>query len=74
MSNGALPPPPAIWRQPDGSPVSCQDKLRVLAENYRELCEVMRDAFEDAVLIGVDAQEMKQVIHGIVSALQSPKA
>ncbi|ACI50892.1 conserved hypothetical protein [Gluconacetobacter diazotrophicus PA1 5] len=74
QKDGALPAPPAIWRQSDGSPVSCQDKIRVLAENYAELCDVMRDAFEDAVLIGVDEDEMRRIISGIVAALRSPRS
>jgi hypothetical protein len=69
-----LPPPPAVWRQADGNPVSCQDKIRVLAENYAELCDVMRDTFEDAVLIGVDEHEMRRIMTEVVAALRSPKS
>ncbi|MBB2169105.1 hypothetical protein HLH36_12170 [Gluconacetobacter aggeris] len=74
MSDGALPPPPAVWRQSDGSPVSCQDKIRVLTENYAELCEVMRDTFEDAVLIGVDEDGMRRLIMEVAAALRSPRS
>ncbi|GBQ28477.1 hypothetical protein ACLRDC_14695 [Gluconacetobacter sacchari] len=74
MSDAALPPPPAVWRQPDGSPVSCQDKIRVLRENYAELCEVMRDTFEDAVLIGVDEDSMRGLIMEVAAALRSPRS
>ncbi|GBQ90801.1 hypothetical protein AA13595_2991 [Gluconacetobacter johannae DSM 13595] len=72
--SGALPAAPAVWRQADGSPVSCQDKIRVLAENYAELCDVMRDTFEDAVLIGVDEAEMRRIILEVAAALRSPKS
>ncbi|GBR08102.1 hypothetical protein GLI01_32260 [Gluconacetobacter liquefaciens] len=74
MSGAALPPPPAIWQQSDGTPVSCQDKVRVLNENYAELCEVMRDTFEDAVLIGVDEDGMRRLIAEVAAALRSPRS
>ena len=60
------------WSQPDGAPISCTEKLRVLEENHAELTQVMRDAFEDAVLMGVDAQAMRQVLAGMVAQLESP--
>ena len=65
-------PPPAIWPQPDGNPVSCREKLKTLAENHAELAQVMQDAFEDAVLMGVDATAMRRVLTDMVAALQSP--
>lgn len=68
-----IPPPPASWPQPDGSPVSCREKLRMLAETHAELAQALTDAFEDAVLMGVDAQAMRQVLIGMVEGLESPK-
>ncbi|MBN8890963.1 MAG: hypothetical protein J0H91_11805 [Rhodospirillales bacterium] len=64
--------PPATWPQPDGAPVSCREKLKTLAENHAELAQVMQDAFEDAVLMGVDEQAMRDILAGMVAALRSP--
>jgi hypothetical protein len=64
---------PAIWPQADGTPLACREKLKVLAENHAELAQVMQDAFEDAVLMGVDEQAMRCILTGMVEALQSPK-
>jgi uncharacterized protein (UPF0335 family) len=47
--------------------------MRVLAENYAELAQVMRDAFEDAVLMGVDEQAMRRILSAMVEGLESPK-
>lgn len=66
----ALPP---HWPQPDGSPVSCREKLKTLADNHAELAQVMQDAFEDAVLMGVDEQAMRDILAGMVQGLVSPK-
>ncbi|MSP04919.1 MAG: hypothetical protein EXR05_06710 [Acetobacteraceae bacterium] len=69
----SAPKPPAIWPQPDGTPVSCRDKLKMLAENHAELAQTMQDAFEDALLMGVDETAMRDVLRTMVDALDSPK-
>jgi hypothetical protein len=63
---------PEAWPQPDGSPVSCREKLKMLEENHAELAQVMQDAFEDAVLMGVDPQVMRRILIDMVQALRSP--
>ncbi len=65
--------PPALWPQPDGTPLACREKLKMLAENHAELAQVMRGAFEDAVPMGVDKQAMRDVLAGMVAGLASPK-
>lgn len=65
--------PPAIWPGADGQPVSCREKLKVLAENHAEVTEALRDAFEDAVLMGVDEAAMRRILTELVAALPSPK-
>lgn len=65
--------PPEIWLQPDGTAVSCREKLRVLAENHAELAQMLQDAFDDAVLMGVDEEAFRRVLTGIVRGLESPK-
>ncbi|CEF54391.1 hypothetical protein [Acetobacter ghanensis] len=62
-----------IWPQEDGQPVSCQEKLRVLEENWQEVQQVLADAFEDAVLMGVSEQVMRERLAELVSSLSSPK-
>ncbi len=63
---------PPLWPQPDGTPVSCTEKLQMLAENHDELAQMMRDVFEDAVLMGVDAQAMRRILTALVEGLESP--
>lgn len=64
--------PPEIWPQPDGTPVSCLEKLKVLAENHAELAQVMQDAYEDALLMGVDPQAMRDILAAMVAGLHKP--
>lgn len=62
-----------IWPQADGAPIACREKLRTLAENHAELAQVMQDAFEDAVLMGVDEAAMRRILTDMVATLRSPK-
>jgi hypothetical protein len=71
MSSGGAPD--IVWPTPDGSPVSCREKLKVLRENHDELAQIMRDAFEDAVLMGVDEQALRRIFSGMVEGLKSPR-
>ncbi|GBQ64013.1 hypothetical protein AA103196_0758 [Ameyamaea chiangmaiensis NBRC 103196] len=62
-----------LWPQSDGAPVSCTEKLRVLRENYAEARQVLRDAFEDAVLMGVDEASARRLFAELVETLPSPR-
>ncbi len=64
---------PALWPMADGSPVSCREKLRTLEENHAEAAQVLQDAFEDAVLMGVDETAMRRILLDMVAGLRSPK-
>lgn len=64
---------PVRWPMADGSPVSCREKLRTLEENHAEAKQVLQDAFEDAVLMGVDEAAMRRIITDMVAGLRSPK-
>jgi len=65
--------PPRLWPGADGSPLSCREKIKVLEENHREAAQLLRDAFEDAVLMGVDEAEMRRILADLIAALPSPK-
>ncbi len=64
---------PARWPMDDGSAVSCREKLRTLEENHAEAAQVLQDAFEDAVLMGVDEDAMRRILLDMVAGLRSPK-
>jgi hypothetical protein len=68
-----IPQPPSIWPGNDGNPLSCRDKLKVLAENHAELAQMLRDTFEDAILMGVDEAAMRDLLADMVKGLDSPK-
>ncbi len=65
--------PPASWPGRDGQPISCREKLKMLAENHAEAAQVLRDAFEDAVLMGVDEAAMRRILAELVASLETPR-
>ncbi len=69
----AAPALPAAWPGSDGKPLACREKLKMLADNYAEARQVLQDAFEDGVLMGVDEQAMRHILRDMVEGLESPK-
>ena len=68
-----IPLAPTAWPGLDGNAVGCREKLKMLAENYAEASQVLQDAFEDAILMGVDELAMRKIFMDIVAGLESPK-
>ena len=60
------------WRQPDGEPVSCVEKIKVLNENLEEIFEMAQDALEDGILMGCDEAQLREVLHRLVDKLDNP--
>jgi hypothetical protein len=63
-----------VWRQPDGKPVSCLEKIKVLNQNIGEIESLCADALEDGVLMGCDADQIKAALHELIDALPTPYA
>ena len=63
-----------VWRQPDGKPVSCLEKIKVLNQNIQEIETLCADALEDGVLMGCDADQIKAALHELIEGLPVPHA
>jgi hypothetical protein len=63
-----------VWREPDGTPVSCLEKLKVLEENLVEIQGMCQDALEDAVLMGCDEIQVREVLRALADSLDKPFA
>jgi uncharacterized protein (UPF0335 family) len=57
---------PRVWRTPEGEPVSCLEKIKVLEENLDELRQMAQDALEDAILMGCDERQVREVLREVV--------
>lgn len=61
-----------VWLTPEGVPVSCIDKIKVLNENLEEIRGLAQEAFEDAVLMGCDESQFREVIKKLAEAVVNP--
>ena len=66
------PPEFPVWHTPEGEPVSCIEKIKVLNENLAELRSLAQEALEDAVLMGCDEQQVREVLADIVARIVNP--
>lgn len=61
-----------VWRSPTGEIIACVEKNKVLQENLLEIRQVCQDAMEDAVLMGCDEKQVRQVLIALVENLTNP--
>ena len=59
------------WRTPEGAPVACNEKIKVLNQNMEELREQIQDAMDDALLMGCDIEQFRQAVAEMVHSLES---
>ena len=72
--NARLSKTPPVWRQSDGKPVSCLEKIKVLNQNIQEIEALCADTLEDGVLMGCDARQIKAALHELIDGLAVPHA
>ena len=61
-----------VWRTPEGEPVSCVEKIKVLNGNLGELRDMAQDALEDAVLMGCDEAQFRRIVQALLDGLRNP--
>ena len=61
-----------VWRSPSGEVLSCVEKLKVLRENLEEIQQICQDALEDAVLMGCDESQFRQILGRLVQQIENP--
>jgi len=61
-----------IWRGPQGNVIACVEKNKVLQENLVEIRQVCGDALEDAILMGCDEQQFREVLAELAASLATP--
>ena len=60
------------WRTPEGEAVSCVEKIKVLNENLQELQDMAQEALEDAILMGCDEAQFREVMRRLADGLVNP--
>lgn len=62
--------PRRVWHTPQGSPVACAEKLKVLEQNLAEFEAMALDILEDAALMGCDVEQVRAVLQEHLSAVE----
>ncbi|MBX7146099.1 MAG: hypothetical protein K1X44_02185 [Alphaproteobacteria bacterium] len=60
------------WRQADGQLIACKEKIKMLQENLDEFNVMMRDLFDDALIMGCDEQQIRDILHQAIDQLSNP--
>ena len=63
---------PAQWLGPEGAPVTCEEKIKILNENLAEIRALCAEALHDAALMGCSEQFARDVFLDAIAALPSP--
>ena len=63
---------PPVWATPDGAPLTCKEKIKVLNENLEEIRDMAQDALEDAILMGADEGQARAALQALVASLVNP--
>ena len=58
-----------VWKTKDDEVVSCEEKVKVLNENYEEIKTVVQNSFDDAILMGCDEDDFKLKIIDLIKEL-----
>ena len=59
-----------IWYSKDKKIISCDETNKVLNENHSELQSLIQNAFDDAILMGCDEEDVKGKIINLVNNLE----
>ncbi|MBI5163137.1 MAG: hypothetical protein HY985_04455 [Magnetospirillum sp.] len=60
-----------VWRTVAGTPVSCVEKLKMLEQNLAEFRALAQDIVDDAVLMGCDVGQVREVLAHELRCLRS---
>lgn len=63
-----------VWKDSEGNPLACKDKLTVLNSSFSDLKQEAQDVLEDAVLIGCDESQIRETLQAMLDQLENPYA
>ena len=62
-----MKPAPTVWKAPDGQPIACVEKIKVMNQNFQELTEMVVELLEDGILMGCDEAQIRDALHQVVA-------
>ncbi len=62
---------PDFWKTSNNSKISCKEKITILNNNVIELKNLINQIYDEAILMGVDKQQIKKVINSLLINLNT---
>ena len=62
---------PDFWKTSNNSKISCKEKIVILNNNIIELQNLINQIYDEAILMGVDKQQIKKVINNLATNLNT---
>ena len=62
---------PDFWKTSDNSKISCKEKIIILNNNVIELQNLINQIYDEAILMGVDKEQIKKVINNLATNLNT---
>jgi uncharacterized protein (UPF0335 family) len=62
---------PDFWRTSNNSKISCKEKIVILNNNVIELQNLINQIYDEAILMGVDKEQIKKVINNLSNNLNT---
>ena len=62
---------PDFWKTSDNSIISCKEKIIILNNNVIELQNLINQIYDEAILMGVDKEQIKKVINNLSTNLNT---
>ena len=62
---------PDFWKTSNNSKISCKEKIVILNNNIIELQNLINQIYDEAILMGVDKQQIKKVINNLITNLNT---
>ena len=62
---------PDFWKTSDNTKISCKEKIVILNNNVIELQNLINQIYDEAILMGVDKEQIKKVINNLSTNLNT---
>ena len=62
---------PKYWLGKNKLKISCKEKIKILNENIDELNEMISEVYDEAILLGIDEKQFKDVLLDIVKNMKN---
>ncbi len=57
---------PKVWLDKNKKKISCKEKIKLMKTNLYEFHDLLKDIVDEAVLIGIDEDQIKNILLDIV--------